>query len=140
MRESVASVRADPLQGQSLNQVLTELTQNFQRTTGTPMQCKLDVPTRLSPAISTAIYRVVQEGLTNIQKYADATAVNLCIECTPDGLSLTLQDNGKGFAIDANLSGFGLQGMKERIVALGGDLQINSQPQHGCQIRALFLK
>jgi two-component system, sensor histidine kinase and response regulator len=138
VRESVAAIRTDPLQGQSLAAMLTQLTQNFQRTSGTPVHCQLDVPIDLSPAISTAIYRVVQEGLTNIQKHAEATAVSLGLTATPDGLIMTLRDNGKGFAIDANRSGFGLQGMQERVVALGGDLQLESQLQMGCQIIARF--
>ncbi|MBE9030634.1 response regulator [filamentous cyanobacterium LEGE 11480] len=138
VRESVAAVRTDPLKGQALDTILTELTDSFQRTASTSVQCQLDIPASLSPAIGTAIYRVVQEGLTNIQKHAAATAVNLCVECTPDGLRMTLQDNGKGFTLDANRSGFGLQGMEERVVALGGHLQIVSQPQTGCQITALF--
>lgn len=137
VRESVAEIRVDPLQGQPLAEKLTQLTQNFQHTSGTAVQCQLDIPP-LSQAISTAIYRVVQEGLTNIQKHAEATEVSLCLQSTEAGLIMTLQDNGKGFAIDANRRGFGLQGMQERVVALGGDLQIVSQPQRGCQITARF--
>jgi two-component system, sensor histidine kinase and response regulator len=137
VRESVAEIRVDPLQGQSLTEKLTQLTQNFQRTSGTPVQCQLDV-SPLSPAISTALYRVVQEGLTNIQKHAEATVVSLSLQSTEAGLIMTLQDNGKGFEIDANRSGFGLQGMQERVMALGGDLKIVSQPQQGCQITAHF--
>jgi two-component system, sensor histidine kinase and response regulator len=138
VRESVAEIRADPLQGRSLTEMLTQLIQNFQRTTDTQIQCELNIPPALSQAISTAIYRVVQEGLTNICKHANATKVYLCLNSTSDGLIVTLQDNGKGFQIDANRSGFGLQGMQERVTALGGHLQIVSQPDKGCQITALF--
>jgi two-component system, sensor histidine kinase and response regulator len=138
VRESVAEIRSDPLQERSLTEMLTDLTQNFHRMSGTPVQCHLDLPPGLSQAISTAIYRVVQEGLTNIQKHAEATAVNLSLTSTPAGLTLTLQDNGKGFATDTNCNGFGLQGMQERITALGGQLEIISQPQQGCQLTARF--
>lgn len=138
VRESVAEIRADPLQGQPLADMLITLTQNFQRTSGIPVQCQLAVPPGLSQAISTALYRVVQEALTNIQKHAAATEIQLCLESTAAGLVMTLKDNGKGFAIDANRSGFGLQGMQERVVALGGQLEIISQPQMGCQITATF--
>jgi two-component system, sensor histidine kinase and response regulator len=138
VRESVAEIRSDPLQGQSLTAMLQQLTQNFQRTSGIPVQSQLAMPSVLSQAISTAIYRVVQEGLTNIQKHADATAVHLHLKSTQNGLMMTLQDNGKGFTIEANRSGFGLQGMQERVMALGGSLKIASQPQQGCQITVLF--
>ncbi len=138
VRESVSEIRSDPLQGQSLAEKITQLTQNFQRTTGTPVQCQLDVPSALSQAMSTVIYRVVQEGLTNISKHADATAVSLCLKSTQDGFAVILQDNGQGFQIDSNPRGFGLQGMQERVVASGGHLEIASQPEMGCQISALF--
>jgi two-component system, sensor histidine kinase and response regulator len=138
VRESVAEIRADPLQGQSLTAMLSQLTQNFQRTYGIPVQSQLEILPNLSEVISTAIYRVVQEGLTNIQKHADATAVQLWLQPTQAGLVMTLQDNGKGFMIDTQRHGFGLQGMQERVLAVGGTLQIISQPQQGCQIQVLF--
>ena len=74
----------------------------------------------LSSPVKTAVYRIVQEGLTNICKYAKATAVQLQIQTTASGLLLVLEDNGKGFRIHENQSGFGLQGMRERVAALGG--------------------
>ena len=138
VRESVAEIRTDPLQGRSLTEMLSQLTHNFQRTTGIEVQSQLELPPALSQAISTAIYRVVQEGLTNICKHAEATTVNLYLKSTQDGLALLLQDNGKGFHLDANRSGFGLQGMQERVSALGGHLQIKSHPNQGCRITALF--
>ncbi|MBE9010289.1 response regulator [Pseudanabaenaceae cyanobacterium LEGE 13415] len=138
VRESVAEIRSDPLQGRSLIEMLSQLVENFDRTTGIQAQCDINVPSTLSQAISTAIYRVVQEGLTNICKHADATEVQLCLRPTQEGLIVLLRDNGKGFQIDANRSGFGLQGMQERITALGGHLQLESQPNLGCQITILF--
>jgi two-component system, sensor histidine kinase and response regulator len=139
VRESVAEIRCDPLQGQSLQVSLDQLMQEFHRTCGTAVHCQIEEPPGLSPAISTAIYRVVQEGLTNIQKHAEATQVQLCLQPTPAGLELRLQDNGRGFSLDANRQGFGLQGMEERVTALGGQLQIDSRPLGGCQITALLV-
>jgi signal transduction histidine kinase len=74
--------------------------------------------------------------LTNISKHAQATTVTIELESTDSELLLTLQDNGKGFQVDANRSGFGLQGMRERIAMLGGRLDIVSEPGAGCQIKA----
>jgi two-component system, sensor histidine kinase and response regulator len=138
VRESVSEIRTDPLQGRSLSDMLTHLTQEFHRTTGTPIDCQLDVPSGLSAPINTAIYRLVQEGLTNINKHAKATAVTLHLQPTASGVMVMLQDNGKGFQLAAHRSGFGLQGMHERVTALGGHLQISSQPSLGCQITAVF--
>ncbi len=57
------------------------------------------------------VYRIVQEGLTNICKYAEATAVKIHIQTTQSDLLLVLEDNGKGFRLDESRIGSGLQGM-----------------------------
>lgn len=135
-RESVSDLRSDPLQGCSLQVAIANLTQGFHRTTGIQPSCQIDLSHTLSSQISTVVYRIVQEGLTNICKHAKPTAVILQIQCTDTDLFLTLQDNGRGFQLDANRSGFGLQGMQERITALQGTLNIRSQLGDGCCITA----
>jgi len=138
VRESVSEIRTDPLQGRSLEDMITQLAQAFERTTGAAIDCRMALPPTLSSPLKTAVYRIVQEGLTNISKHANATVVTLALRSTDAGLQVVLQDNGKGFEMDANRSGFGLQGMQERVAILGGHLQITSQPGRGCQITATF--
>ncbi|MBD2502140.1 sensor histidine kinase [Anabaena azotica] len=135
-RQSVADMRADPLQGQMLEDAIASLTQEFYRTTGIKPTCEICLSSHLSHRVSIVLYRIVQEGLTNICKYANASAVTIQIQPTDTGLSLTLADNGNGFQVNANRSGFGLLGMRERITSLGGHLEINSQLGAGCYIRA----
>lgn len=135
-RESVSDLRSDPLQGRSLEEVIATLTQDFRRTTGIQPLCQIDLSQPTSHRVKTVVYRIVQEGLTNICKHAHATIVEIHIHSTDTGLSLTLQDNGNGFQIDANRAGFGLQGMQERIAALQGTLNITSKPGGGCCITA----
>ncbi|MBF2027426.1 MAG: response regulator [Oscillatoriales cyanobacterium C42_A2020_001] len=135
-RVSVSGLRADPLQGQLLEDAIAQLTQEFCRTTGVQPNCRIQLTSPLSNKISTVLYRIVQEGLTNISKHANATVVDIDIHPTETGLSLTIQDNGNGFQVDANRTGFGLQGMNERVVALAGELNITSQPGSGCCITA----
>lgn len=135
-RESVSDLRSDPLQGRSLEAVIATLAQDFHRTTGIQPLCQIDLPQQPSHPVKTVVYRIVQEGLTNICKHANATMVRIQIQAIDKGLSLTLQDNGNGFQVDANRSGFGLQGMQERITALKGNLRITSEPGNGCCITA----
>ena len=81
------------------------------------------------------IYRVVQEALTNVFRHAGATRVNVTIEpvLKPSALRLSaagsalvrVQDNGSGFATESGL-GFGLTGMRERVMALGGSVTVAS--------------
>lgn len=133
-RQSVSDLRCDPLQGRSLQAAIAILTQDFHRTTGIQPTCQIHLCHSLSSHISTVVYRIVQEGLTNICKHASPTAVMLQIQCTDTDLFLTLKDDGQGFQLDANRSGFGLQGMQERITALQGSLDITSELGSGCCI------
>jgi signal transduction histidine kinase len=138
VRQSVSEMRSDPLQGQVLEGAIAILMQEFQRTTGIQPACEIRLSRLLPLPVNTAVYRIVQEGLTNICKHAQATAVQFQIHTDSSGLMLVLQDNGKGFRVHENKTGFGLQGMRERIAALGGRLEIVSEPEKGCKITALL--
>jgi len=86
--------------------------------------------------ISTALFRIAQEGLNNIVKYAEASAVNLHIIDKEDEVYLVLEDNGKGF--DERKSkptgGMGLQNIRERAKLLNGSAEIQSAPGQGTVI------
>lgn len=138
VRQSVSAMRDDPLQGKSLEEAIAHLIQSFYQTTGIQPNCQIQLDRSVSHAVNIALYRIVQEGLTNICKYAKATAVQIQIESNPAGIFLTLQDNGIGFQVGNSRSGFGLQGMQERVTALSGSLEITSKPDRGCCIRAYF--
>jgi signal transduction histidine kinase len=134
VRQSVSALRSDPLQGQSLKEAITSLTEEFHRTTGILPDCSIQLESPLPADVTTTIYRIVQEALTNICKYAAATEVNIKIQATTSQLCLTVQDNGVGFIVDSNTTGFGLQGMRERTLALRGQFEIDSALASGCQI------
>jgi PAS domain S-box-containing protein len=84
----------------------------------------VDVP----PSVQLAVFRIVQEALTNIAKHSGATWVSIRFARSPIGLETTITDNGSGFSPeDAGLgTHLGLRGMKERAVALGGALIVTS--------------
>ncbi|WP_341531083.1 response regulator [Nostoc sp. UHCC 0302] len=140
VRKSVADMRADPLQGQLLEVAIASLTQEFHHTTGIAPECQINLSVPFSNSVNTAVYRIIQEGLTNICKYAEATTVGLQIQTTPTELLLILQDNGRGFCLNGNHTGFGLQGMRERALALAGQLEVTSELGNGCKITAKFPK
>jgi signal transduction histidine kinase len=94
---------------------------------------------RLTPAVETAIFRIVQEALTNARKYADASRVRVSLTACGDRLSIVIQDDGRGFAperLGARGTRLGLVGMEERAQLLGGSLQIHSIPGEGVTVRA----
>jgi signal transduction histidine kinase len=98
--------------------------------------CKLKVgagETALDDLQSTAIFRVVQESLTNVARHAQASEVIVSLHESEHVLHLSVKDDGRGFdARDSDCgTGFGLFGMRERLLALGGTLRIESAPGAG---------
>jgi signal transduction histidine kinase len=91
---------------------------------------------RLSPETETAIYRVVQEALHNVAKHAQAKNVNIQMDRAEDGsVHLLVEDDGIGF-VQRSTRGqsFGLAGMRERIVGLGGAFKVRSSKGKGTRI------
>lgn len=138
IRQSVSAIRSDPFEGALFEGAIAGLVEDFRQSTGITPECNIDLSHPASDAINRAVYRLVQEGLTNICKHAEASVVQIRIQTTPDELLLTLTDNGRGFCSDETNAGYGLQGMKERAITLGGQLDIMSQPGSGCRISAQF--
>lgn len=95
---------------------------------------------RLPPQLEIALYRLVQECLTNILKHAQATDVSLIIERHANLVQLTVEDDGVGFDVAAAQQGahtarrLGLIGMQERVAQLGGTWSIESEPGRGTTI------
>lgn len=100
--------------------------------------CVLNSPTELSldGALAMAAFRVVQEALTNVARYAEASKVEVTLELESGSFSITVNDNGKGFNYVemAERKTFGLLGMHERALALGGVVNVYSAPGEGTQI------
>ena len=87
------------------------------------------------------VYRLVQESLTNIGKYAEATQIVISLQNMDDYVTVEVRDNGKGFDSDVvNPSSHGLTGMRHRVEAAGGRFTIASSPHAGTQISAVMPK
>jgi signal transduction histidine kinase len=134
VRQSVATLRTDPLKGKSLENLVEPLIQDFRATTAIEPTYLLSLTQPLPREAISAFYRVLQEALTNIIRHSDASEVILRLVTRDRLLHLQIQDNGKGFDPNQNLTGFGIQGMKERIAALGGQFNLSSSPGEGCLI------
>jgi signal transduction histidine kinase len=91
---------------------------------------------RLPTVVETALYRVVQEAMTNVVRHAQATRVDVLVEHRGDRVQVMVEDNGKGFEPDRLRRGdhFGLLGLRERAEALGGTLTIESTPGAGTTV------
>jgi PAS domain S-box-containing protein len=98
------------------------------------------VGSQLLPSlVQTTIYRILQEGLTNIARHAEARTVDIELKLEDGTLALLIRDDGVGFdpaAVGGESSGLGLHGMGERTALLGGSLEIRSAPGQGTTVRA----
>ena len=141
VRESVSSLRSeDPLKSQPLTIALELLVQDWSRSTQIFPICEIDaiLANSLPESLRVGIYRIVQEALTNIAKYAQAIAVRIGLERSGLDVRLVIQDDGVGFVRSQTQSGFGLQGMEERSLALNGVLTITTAIGKGVSYRSLI--
>ncbi len=93
----------------------------------------------LGENIDTALYRVTQEGLTNVQRHAQAHQVRIHLQrSAPAIIELCIEDDGLGFDPQVDTQGLGLLGATERAAALGGQLQVQSKPRLGTKLRLLI--
>lgn len=134
IRASVATLRQNPMPMRSLEVIVEELITEFQSNTDILISSEINLLSILPAEVNTALYRILQEALTNITKHSQATKVKLSLKQTVEKVFLTIQDNGCGFNKNDNTTGFGLQGMQERTLALGGKFMIDSSFAQGCQI------
>lgn len=105
--------------------------------------CRLDLGSEeisMSDAQATVVFRVVQESLTNVARHANASEVVIVLSNVNGQLLLKVQDDGCGFEPNSVIQsrGFGLFGMRERTIGLGGKLQIESAPTRGTTVSIEF--
>ena len=96
---------------------------------------------RLTSEIETAVYRIIQEGLTNIARHAGVSEATVRLVANQDVLSVQIEDRGAGFDSEVALASgtsSGLNGMQERAVLLGGEFKIKSTPGAGTRLTARF--
>lgn len=104
-----------------------------------------DSPERLPKRMEVVLFRILQEGLTNVHRHSEASEVSVCFERQPEVATLEIRDFGKGIPADrlnrlrqtSGETGVGLEGMRERLRELGGQLEVESNG-HGTSIRAVI--
>lgn len=143
LREAIAEIRAlsrrlvgpeldEPLET-ALNRMLEGLRESA--TFSVDISFGDGIDAALSPRRKLALYRVVQEQLHNIMKYARAKSVALHLTEEAAGVALSLRDDGVGFDPEAVSAGIGLQNMRGRMELEGGWLTVGSAPGAGCELR-----
>jgi len=132
VRRIAVDLRPQMLDDLGLGAAVEWLVQDFARHTGLRCTTKLDDVGTLGDSVATALYRMVQEALTNVLRHAQATEVTVELRLRDGRARLTVGDNGVGLPGEraAHASQFGLLGMQERADMLGGQLRLTS-PQGG---------
>ena len=137
IRDVTTNLRPPLLDDLGLVPALRALVQSF--TEQTRLQITFDAPAsvpRLSEEASLAIYRALQEGLANVARHSGATAAAVSLSVDAGDLQLVVTDNGRGFPtggtqLNQDSVSFGLAGMRERLSALRGSLDLRSAPAVG---------
>ena len=127
VRRLAVELRPSALDDFGLVAALERLTQSFSEQTGIAVDFEAALPERLPEEVETALYRTVQECLTNVVKHARAGRVSVLLRRRNGSVAAVVEDDGTGF--DPALGregGFGLVGMRERLALLGGRLEIES--------------
>jgi signal transduction histidine kinase len=108
------------------------------RSAGLPVEVEVaGAPRELPPSVDQAAYRIVQESLTNARKHAGPASAHVRLGYTDDGLSIQVDDDGRGPATPGEPSGGdGLPGMRERATALGGTLTAGPRAGGGFRVEA----
>jgi PAS domain S-box-containing protein len=138
-RRIAADLRPLMLDDLGLAAALDWLTHNFSNHTGIATDLVIDDSVAQVPEpIASALYRITQESLTNVAKYAQATTAEIRLERDGDWVQLLVRDNGRGIeAADQDKRGaFGLLGIRERVSLLGGDVAINGARGQGSELCA----
>ena len=134
VRKSVSTLREDPREERPLKARIETLVDDYRRGTGLSICTNICNCGAVSKPVAKTIYRIVQEALTNIFKYAEATEVRIKLKTTPAQLCLTVEDNGRGFNPKQKSSGFGLRGIEERTFSVSGRFELTTSPGRGCRI------
>jgi signal transduction histidine kinase len=138
VRQYVAEGRPLILGERSLGEALAGLGREFSTVTGVAVEVAVpdDVPV-LSPVQRNAVYRVAQESLANVFKHAQARHAWVTLRLAPGQLALEIADNGRGIDPDPG-DGFGLDGMRRRVVELGGTFAVYRRSEGGTRVLANF--
>lgn len=137
-RRIIEDLRPSSLANLGLTAAIDILVREFSQQAGIDVQASLDT-VALPETTQLTVYRMVQESLTNIGKYAQATQVLVTVHQYPTHVAVQIRDNGVGFdPAGISRTAHGLVGMRQRVEAAGGRLTVSSRPQEGTVVSAVL--
>jgi signal transduction histidine kinase len=135
VRRIAAELRPRVMDDLDFKEALTWQTKEFFKHSGIQIELDLDAADRVKEdGLATALFRIVQEALTNVVRHSGADKVLVSLHHANDQLTLVVSDNGRGFVLDGGSGGVGLVSMRERCGAIGAIFNVNSYPGAGTRI------
>lgn len=132
-------LRPIALEDKGLASALREYAGRWSLQSGIETQVAIQDEQLLAPEVELALFRVAQEALANVAKHSQARQVEVVLSHSESAVSLEVLDNGRGFISLASVQrGMGLRSMRERMEALGGELDVTSAPGRGTRVMARF--
>jgi len=139
MRTLLLELRPAALTQTRLNDLIKQLCEAFIGRSRLPIALSIEGERHLPPEVQVAYYRIAQESLNNVFKYARATRVNVTLSLSPSMVRFEVCDNGIGFDTStAKPTSLGLRIMRERAEAIGADFQLSSTPGSGTCIEVIW--
>ncbi|MEO0560723.1 MAG: sensor histidine kinase [Chloroflexota bacterium] len=139
-RRALHALRSTPLDDYGLALALEDLAERARQRSGANVMVEISNDVTASTNVQQVIYRVVQEALENSVRHANANQIELRVDCMGNKINAVVKDNGVGFCADDvnTMRHFGLTGMRERVEIVGGNLNIDSKPNHGTRVQLII--
>jgi PAS domain S-box-containing protein len=136
VRSIAIRLRPGVLDDLGLVDALEWLTSDFEKRSGITCVFEHDNVPELNETVATAAYRICQEAITNVARYAEATHVSVVLKAEKNMLSLSVRDDGRGVDTNglAESEGIGIAGMRERATLADGNLTVISEQGKGCHV------
>ncbi|HYY81743.1 MAG TPA: sensor histidine kinase [Actinomycetes bacterium] len=143
LRRTIGALRPLLLDQRGLAAAVRDLAEEVAARAG-PLRCQVVDElgaARLRPEVETALFRVAQQALANVERHAAAGGVRVALRRSGPSVVLSVEDDGRGFDLShvevvPGHGGFGLISMRERVQAIGGRLAVHSRPGGGTRVEA----
>jgi two-component system sensor histidine kinase UhpB len=140
IRKLSHSLVTPTLGNRDLFEAIKDLGSDLMQAAGIEIEYINDLPkeTEISETRKLVLYRIVQEHLNNILKYAKATQLNLCLSKKENKVYLTMSDNGVGFDLDKKTKGIGFKNISNRVQLYSGGMLLDTAPGKGCTLEVFI--
>ncbi|ATN37350.1 hypothetical protein ACO34A_26655 (plasmid) [Rhizobium sp. ACO-34A] len=138
IRDICRDLRLPELEHLSGKEVMIRAIKAHELHSGTPVDASIPQVELTSHGAKICVYRFLQETLSNASRHANATRLAVTVTREPDGIVVTVEDDGVGFTPDPQSAGLGLAGLDERIASLGGRMEIKSDPAFGTAVKMVL--